>query len=155
MQLCRYIHSFLFLPVLHPFSGVTITCVKRFTYNVHILWVFLLRKTRPTPKDIKKWKWHIFRKGAVKNKWNWTQNMYFSTIYVKLHFRHSYVLPNNLQAMNHRTGTALAICQNGQIKAHAEGIYFSRPIWVGPSYTSLYTSIWLDSTNISVYFYLI
>ena len=68
--------------------------------------------------------------------------MYFSTIYVKLHFRHSYVLPNNLQAMNHRTGTALAICQNGQIEARAEGIYFSgfsRPIGVGPSYINLYS----------------
>ena len=85
--------------------------------------------------------------------------MYFSTIYVKLHFRHSYVLPNNLQAMNHRTGTALAICQNGQIEALAEGIYFSRPIGVrlvgvGPSYINLY-SVWLNSLNISVYVFLI
>ena len=65
--------------------------------------------------------------------------MYFSTIYVKLHFRHSYVLPNNLQAMNHRTGTALAICQSGQIEALAEGIYFFRPIGVGPSALNLYS----------------
>ena len=32
----------------------------------------------------------------------------------------NYQARNNLQAMNHRTGTALAIFQNGQIEALAE-----------------------------------